>query len=62
LGFVPGIVRNHNETASLYGCNAGNFPIQEFLATDEELMNPNMDEERINNPAVFHIIGDTECT
>jgi 4-alpha-glucanotransferase len=29
------------------------FPIQEFLATDEELMNPNMDEERINNPAVF---------
>ena len=29
------------------------FPIQEFLATDQELMNPNMDEERINNPAVF---------
>lgn len=29
------------------------FPIQEFLATDETLMNPNMDEERINNPAVF---------
>ena len=29
------------------------FPIQEFLATDHELTNPNMDEERINNPAVF---------
>ncbi|WP_028122468.1 4-alpha-glucanotransferase [Epilithonimonas tenax] len=29
------------------------FPIQEFLATDQELMNPDMDEERINNPAVF---------
>ncbi len=29
------------------------FPIQEFLATDRELTNPNMDEERINNPAVF---------
>ena len=29
------------------------FPIQEFLATDKELTNPNMDEERINNPAVF---------
>ncbi|MBF8457349.1 4-alpha-glucanotransferase [Kaistella sp. G5-32] len=29
------------------------FPIQEFLATDSELTNPNMDEERINNPAVF---------
>ena len=29
------------------------FPIQEFLATDEELANPNIDDERINNPAVF---------
>ena len=29
------------------------FPIQEFLATDKILTNPNMDEERINNPAVF---------
>ena len=29
------------------------FPIQEFLATDHELTNPNMDDERINNPAVF---------
>ncbi|MDP2452607.1 MULTISPECIES: 4-alpha-glucanotransferase [unclassified Kaistella] len=29
------------------------FPIQEFLATDKELTNPNMDEERINDPAVF---------
>lgn len=29
------------------------FPIQEFLATDQELSNPNMDEERINQPAVF---------
>ena len=29
------------------------FPLQEFLATDHELTNPNMDEERINNPAVF---------
>ncbi len=29
------------------------FPIQEFLATDHELATPNMDEERINNPAVF---------
>jgi 4-alpha-glucanotransferase len=29
------------------------FPIQEFLATDPELTNPNMDNERINNPAVF---------
>ncbi|SHE81431.1 4-alpha-glucanotransferase [Chryseobacterium vrystaatense] len=29
------------------------FPIQEFLATDSELTNPNMDNERINNPAVF---------
>jgi 4-alpha-glucanotransferase len=29
------------------------FPIQEFLATDEELMNPEMDNERINDPSVF---------
>lgn len=29
------------------------FPLQEFLATDHELSNPKMDEERINNPAVF---------
>ncbi|MDQ0478044.1 4-alpha-glucanotransferase [Chryseobacterium sp. MDT2-18] len=29
------------------------FPVQEFLATEKELTNPNMDEERINNPAVF---------
>lgn len=29
------------------------FPIQEFLATDKNLVNPNQDEERINNPAVF---------
>jgi len=29
------------------------FPIQEFLATDEHLLNPNKDNERINNPAVF---------
>lgn len=29
------------------------FPIQEFFATDEELTNANMHEERINNPAVF---------
>lgn len=29
------------------------FPIQEFLATDPELTNPDMDNERINNPAVF---------
>jgi 4-alpha-glucanotransferase len=29
------------------------FPIQEFLATDKNLTNPNMDNERINNPAVF---------
>ena len=29
------------------------FPIQEFLATDHNLTNPHMDEERINNPAVF---------
>jgi 4-alpha-glucanotransferase len=29
------------------------FPIQEFLAADTELTNPNMDNERINNPAVF---------
>ena len=29
------------------------FPIQEFLATDNDLSNPNMDDERINNPAVF---------
>ena len=29
------------------------FPIQEFFATDNELANPNIDEERINNPAVF---------
>lgn len=29
------------------------FPIQEFLATDKELTNPNRNEERINNPAVF---------
>ncbi|MDQ1102614.1 4-alpha-glucanotransferase [Chryseobacterium sp. SORGH_AS 1048] len=29
------------------------FPIQEFLATDPELVNPDMDQERINNPAVF---------
>ncbi|WP_285269397.1 4-alpha-glucanotransferase [Kaistella rhinocerotis] len=29
------------------------FPIQEFLATDAALTRENMDEERINNPAVF---------
>ncbi|SHG91150.1 4-alpha-glucanotransferase [Chryseobacterium oranimense] len=29
------------------------FPIQEFLATDPELTNPHIDNERINNPAVF---------
>lgn len=29
------------------------FPIQEFFATDPELANPNMNEERINDPAVF---------
>lgn len=29
------------------------FPLQEFLATDEQLCNPKMDNERINNPAVF---------
>ena len=29
------------------------FPIQEFLATDHELANPNIDEERINQPDVF---------
>lgn len=29
------------------------FPIQEFLATDAYLQRPNMDEERINIPAVF---------
>ncbi|ASW76464.1 4-alpha-glucanotransferase [Chryseobacterium piperi] len=29
------------------------FPIQEFLATDRELVNPKIDNERINNPAVF---------
>ena len=29
------------------------FPIQEFFATDYQLVNPNEDEERINDPAVF---------
>lgn len=29
------------------------FPIQEFLATDAPLVNPDKDQERINNPAVF---------
>lgn len=29
------------------------FPIQEFLATDVKLTNTKMDNERINNPAVF---------
>ncbi|UFH31050.1 4-alpha-glucanotransferase [Chryseobacterium sp. C-71] len=29
------------------------FPIQEFFATDEKLTNPNMGNERINNPSVF---------
>lgn len=29
------------------------FPIQEFLATDAKLTNPKIDNERINNPAVF---------
>lgn len=29
------------------------FPLQEFFATDEKLTNPKMDNERINNPAVF---------
>jgi 4-alpha-glucanotransferase len=29
------------------------FPLQEYLATDEELVNPEMDNERINDPAVF---------
>lgn len=29
------------------------FPIQEFFATDYQLVNPNEDEERINDPAEF---------
>ncbi|MGC4128532.1 MAG: 4-alpha-glucanotransferase [Bergeyella sp.] len=29
------------------------FPIQEFLATDSALANPNIHDERINDPAVF---------
>lgn len=29
------------------------FPIQEFLATDARLMNPNIDNERINMPTIF---------
>ncbi|MEC3877649.1 4-alpha-glucanotransferase [Chryseobacterium salviniae] len=29
------------------------FPIQEFLATDQRLTNIEMDNERINNPAIF---------
>lgn len=29
------------------------FPIQEFFATDQKVINPNVDDERINNPAVF---------
>ncbi|MCJ7934531.1 MAG: 4-alpha-glucanotransferase [Chryseobacterium sp.] len=29
------------------------FPIQEFLATDLDLSNKNIEDERINNPAVF---------
>ncbi|MFY1045075.1 4-alpha-glucanotransferase [Chryseobacterium sp. GP-SGM7] len=29
------------------------FPIQEFFALDENLLNPEIDNERINNPAVF---------
>lgn len=29
------------------------FPIQEFLATDEALKNPKLEEERINDPAEF---------
>lgn len=29
------------------------FPIQEFFATDYEIVNPYADDERINNPAVF---------
>ena len=37
------------------------FPIQEYFATDYEIVNPYADDERINNPAVFLIIGDTEC-
>ena len=29
------------------------FPLQEFLATDYSLRNDHVDNERINNPAVF---------
>lgn len=29
------------------------FPIQEFFATDRDLSNPSIDNERINNPAIF---------
>ena len=29
------------------------FPIQEFFAMDESLVNQNIDNERINDPAVF---------
>ena len=29
------------------------FPIQEYFATDYEIVNPYADDERINNPAVF---------
>lgn len=43
------IMKQHLYTSAMLAI----FPIQEFFATDYQLTNPNMDEERINNPAVF---------
>ena len=43
------IMKQHLYTESMLAI----FPIQEFFATDDNLMNSNIDEERINVPAIF---------
>lgn len=43
------IMRQHLYTEAMLAI----FPIQEYFATDDELMNLNTNDERINNPAVF---------
>lgn len=48
-GFAEIIMKQHLYNDAMLAI----FPIQEYFATDYGLTNPNMDEERINNPAVF---------
>lgn len=43
------VMQQHLQSAAMLAI----FPIQEFFATDNQLTNPNKNNERINNPAVF---------